>query len=199
MKIKQNLRKKFALTRNDIAYKSGIDCINVEDFSNLINVLKKHNFGLKNIAIYYPINNEISPLKLIQISKKNEFDLCLPSICSKKRILTFRKWDGKENLKLSFLKTFEPSLSSEIIEPDIMFVPLLAYDKELNRLGYGGGYYDSTIFHLRKKNDRKISFLAIGIGYDKQFINNLPTEKHDQKMDIIFTEKKIIFKKGFFT
>ena len=71
---------------------------------------------------------------------------------------------------------------------------MLAFDKKLNRIGYGGGYYDATIKFMRKKK----SFLAIGLGYDKQEIVNVPILDHDQKMDLIVTEKRIIQKKGLF-
>ena len=71
---------------------------------------------------------------------------------------------------------------------------MLAFDKNFNRLGYGGGYYDATIQFLRKKK----TFLAIGLGYDKQEIENVPIENHDQKMDLIVTEKRILLKKGVF-
>jgi 5-formyltetrahydrofolate cyclo-ligase len=71
---------------------------------------------------------------------------------------------------------------------------MLAFDKKLNRIGYGGGYYDATIKFMRKKK----SFLAIGLGYDKQEIVNVPILDHDQRMDLIVTEKRIIQKKGLF-
>tara|TARA_B100000427_G_C15362797_1_gene530665 strand:- start:56 stop:658 length:603 start_codon:yes stop_codon:yes gene_type:complete len=198
MKSKENLRIKFKLARNEIANNLGKDCISIENFLKLILILKKNNFELRNIGAYYPINSEISPLKLIDICTQHNINLCLPSICSKSLKLNFRKWDGIENLVLSSFKTFEPSLKNQIMQPDIIFVPLLAYDIELNRLGYGGGFYDKTIYNLRNVNEQKNPFLAIGIGYDSQFIRSLPTEKHDQKMDIVITEKKLIFKKGLF-
>ena len=77
------------------------------------------------------------------------------------------------------------------IIPEIMIVPLLAFDKNLNRLGYGKGYYDTTINKIRNKGKL---FLTVGLGYDNQEFDKIPIEKHDQRMDVIMTEKKIIYK-----
>ena len=65
---------------------------------------------------------------------------------------------------------------------------MVAFDKKLNRLGYGGGYYDRLINKLIKKK----KFLKIGLAFSKQLINNLPVSKYDRKMDYIVTEKFIL-------
>tara|TARA_Y100000590_G_scaffold139661_1_gene159952 strand:+ start:3604 stop:3864 length:261 start_codon:yes stop_codon:yes gene_type:complete len=69
--------------------------------------------------------------------------------------------------------------------PGILLIPLLAFDKELNRLGYGGGYYDRYISSL----EDNYRIIKIGIGFSFQKINNLPTNKYDKKLDFIITEK----------
>ena len=75
-----------------------------------------------------------------------------------------------------------------IVYPDIILVPIVGFDKNLNRLGYGGGYYDRIIHKLEKR--KKI--LKIGLAFSKQKINTLPTSKFDKKMDYIVTEKYIL-------
>ena len=81
---------------------------------------------------------------------------------------------------------YEPIKLSQCT-PDIIFVPMLGFDKSLNRLGYGKGFYDRTISKLRKI--KKI--FVIGLAYDNQMVQNIPTENHDEKMDIIMTEQNI--------
>ena len=81
---------------------------------------------------------------------------------------------------------FEPTKINHSI-PDIIFVPMLGFDKNLNRIGYGKGYYDKTISKLR--NLKKI--FVIGLAYDNQMLKSIPIENHDEKMDLIITDKKI--------
>ena len=81
----------------------------------------------------------------------------------------------------------EPS-SGTIVNPDILLVPLVAFDKNLNRLGYGAGYYDRLIESLKKK--KKI--ITIGLAFDFQEFNSIPTSKYDQKLDYIVTNKNIL-------
>ena len=115
-------------------------------------------------------------------------------VINKSLSLSFREWNGIEKLKPSLFGVLEPSKKKKIIQPNVLFVPLLAFDKNFNRLGYGGGYYDKTIFNFRKKDEKKTnSFLVIGLGYDKQEFKSIPIESHDEKLDIIMTEKRILF------
>ena len=72
--------------------------------------------------------------------------------------------------------------------PKILLVPMLAFDKSKNRLGYGGGYYDRTISFLEKKN----KILKFGVAFDEQEIKKVPTMRFDKKMDLILTPTKII-------
>jgi len=81
----------------------------------------------------------------------------------------------------------EPS-SGAVVNPDILLVPLVAFDKNLNRLGYGAGYYDRLIEFLKKK--KKI--ITIGLAFDFQESNSIPTSKYDQKLDYIVTNKNIL-------
>ncbi len=80
----------------------------------------------------------------------------------------------------------EPDKIRQII-PEIIFVPMVGFDENLNRLGYGKGYYDRTISKLRKL--KKI--FVIGLAYDNQMVPKIPAEDHDEKMDIVLTDKKI--------
>ena len=83
---------------------------------------------------------------------------------------------------------FDSAKKTHIVYPDVVLIPMVAFDKKKNRLGYGGGYYDRMIEKLMKK--KKI--LKIGLAFSRQQINNLPISKYDKKMDYIVTEKYIL-------
>ena len=192
MNKKNQLRNILKKSRNKIS-KCTNNFITKNIFERLIKIIFRNNLNVDNIAIYYPINSEISPLKILDLVSKFDFDISLPKIKKNSKILEFLKWDGFEKLYISDFKTLVPKKSNTIVLPDVIFIPMLAFDKKFNRIGYGGGYYDATIKFMRKKK----SFLAIGLGYDKQEIVNVPILDHDQRMDLIVTEKRIIQKKGF--
>ena len=185
MKSKFDLRKKCLEKRKIFFEKKGSGCLKIVDFDLIISeILSK--FKISSIGIYYPIKSEISPLKLIEICKKLSIKICLPVIFKNTNELIFSEFDNKKSLAKKRYGIFEPTKISQIT-PDIIFVPMVGFDKNLNRLGYGKGYFDRTISKLRKL--KKI--FVIGLAYDNQMMMNIPTEKHDEKMDIILTDKKI--------
>ena len=101
--------------------------------------------------------------------------------------MNFYEWSFYEPLVINTFGIPEP-ISKKKIYPDILLVPLVAFDNDLNRLGYGGGFYDR---YLKKiKNKKKI--VTIGIGFAFQKIQKIPTNKHDMKLDYIITEKNLI-------
>ena len=106
----------------------------------------------------------------------------------------------KDNFKMNFIKCSlnepfvvnqygipEPSMG-KIVYPDIILVPLVAFDKNLNRLGYGAGYYDRLIQSIKKK--KKI--ITIGLAFDFQELFSIPVSKYDQKLDYIITNKNVL-------
>ena len=185
MKSKFALRKKCLQKRKIFFKKKGSECLKFRDIEVIILEIKsKHK--ILSIGLYYPINSEISPLKLIEFCENLSIKICLPVICKNKNELIFSKFDNKMNITKNEYGIIEPNKISQII-PDIIFVPMVGFDKTLNRLGYGKGYYDRTISKLRKL--KKI--FVIGLAYDNQMVRNIPSENHDEKMDIILTDKKI--------
>ena len=185
MKSKLTLRQK-CLEKRDIFFKKkGNDCLKNIDINVIISEIKS-KLKILSIAIYHPIKSEISPLKLIEICKNLSIKITLPVIDQNTCELLFSKYNDKKNLRKNKLGIFEP-IKLKNITPDIIFVPMLGFDRDLNRLGYGKGYYDRTISKLRKL--KKI--FVIGLAYDNQMVQNIPTENHDEKMDIILTDKKI--------
>lgn len=97
--------------------------------------------------------------------------------------MIFRVWDGKTPLVSGGFGLMEPGEGAAIL-PDIVLVPLLAFDRRGHRLGYGKGYYDTALADLRAQKDIR----AIGVGYGEQAVLfNLPSEPHDQKLDMMIT------------
>ena len=154
------------------------------NFKILFNVLKKEkNFG-KIIGGYYPYNYEIDILKILHDFEKKNYLITLPKI-SKNSKMDFFKWSTNDPLKINKYGIPEP-ISQKIRHPNILLIPLIAFDKDLNRVGYGGGFYDRYISRIRK-NKR---ILKIGIAYSFQKVKKIVTNKYDIKLDYIITEKQ---------
>ena len=101
--------------------------------------------------------------------------------------MDFYKWSYREPLKINKYGIPEPE-SKFLVYPDIILVPIVAFDNNLNRLGYGAGYYDRLISKLSKKK----KLLKIGLAFSVQRVDNIPTNKYDKKLDYIVTEKYIL-------
>ena len=87
-----------------------------------------------------------------------------------------------------YMQIKEPSEKNEVLVPELLFVPCLAYDNFGFRLGYGGGYYDRTFTYL--KNNKK-KFISVGYAFDDQKISQVPKDQFDIKLDYVITEKKL--------
>ena len=117
----------------------------------------------------------------------------MPVVDTKKNLMNFKKWILFDKLISGPFGTMEPPKTQVSILPQILIVPMLSFDKELYRLGYGGGYYDKSITILKKhfKKERKF-FITIGLAYSIQEEKKIPKEKHDMKLDYIITEKVVL-------
>ena len=133
----------------------------------------------QTIGGYYPINNELNILPLLQFLSSIGHKIALPCITERK-ILDFRIWNMKDSLVMNRYKIYEP-VDGLLSIPEIVLVPGLLFDRSLYRLGYGGGFYDRTIQHHRKKDNTKF----IGICYPAQIISKLPRAEHDQRLDFL--------------
>ena len=142
--LKSKLRNKILKARE----KSNQKNIQI-NFSQIIKILKKEKINKRNIGGYYPVNFEVDDLVLLKKFEKNKFNLSLPVI-KKNFQMNFYKWSFSEPLKINKYGIPEPVIKN-IVYPDLLLIPLVASDKNLNRLGYGGGYYDRLIEKLSKK------------------------------------------------
>ena len=179
--LKSKLRNKILKARE----KSNQKNIQI-NFSQIIKILKKEKINKRNIGGYYPVNFEVDDLVLLKKFEKNKFNLSLPVI-KKNFQMNFYKWSFSEPLKINKYGIPEPVIKN-IVYPDILLIPLVAFDKNLNRLGYGGGYYDRLIEKLSKK--KKI--IKIGLALSIQKIDKVPIDVYDKKLDYIVTNKYII-------
>ena len=188
-KKKQYLRSVLKKKRKEIFLNNG--AIFAEIISNHFYSWFKNQKNIYSLAFYYPINTEVDPFPIIHLLKKKSLKHCLPVICKLNAPLIFREWKKDTKLINSNFGAKIPSTGIEII-PDLILVPLLAYDDNGSRLGYGGGFYDRTLYNFRKNFKKKI--IAVGLAYSSQKYNGLlPLEKTDEKLDAILTERGFNF------
>ena len=179
--LKSKLRNKILKIREN-NYKNNIKI----NFNQIIKLLKKEKITKKIVGGYYPVNFEVDDLELLKRLEKNKFNISLPVI-KKNFQMDFYKWSFSDPLKINKYGIPEPVIKN-IVYPDVLLVPLVAFDKNLNRLGYGGGYYDRLITKLSKK--KKI--IKIGLALSVQKIDKVPINAYDQKLDYIVTNKYIV-------
>ncbi len=150
---------------------------------------KKINFKkIKVVSSFISINSEIDTTELNNYIIKNNKTLCLPVVLKKDEYLIFRKFNNHQQMIEGFKNIKEPKDTNEILIPELIFVPCLAYDNFGYRLGYGGGYYDRTFDYLKKNNKK---FISVGYAFDQQKIVEVPKDKFDVKLDYVITEKNL--------
>ena len=151
--------------------------------------LAAHGLGFAGIAGtaivsgFSAIGEEISPLPLLVRLVRNGFRLCLPVVPGKGMPLLFRSWTPDDATGKAMWGIGEPLPSAPALEPDVLLVPLLAFDARGNRLGYGRGFYDRTIAQLRALKP----VVAIGLAFDEQRIDAVPQGGNDQRLDWVLT------------
>lgn len=160
------------------------------DFETIIDVFFE-NFKPtkdKTIAMYWPAGKEFDCRFLMDELTNQGFKCALPRVVKDSRVLEFAEWSHDTKMTQGTFDIQEPE-EGDIVIPDIVIAPLLAFDQKGFRLGQGGGYYDATLEALRAQKD--ISY--IGIGYAEQAVLfKLPTEEHDIPLDYMLTPKELI-------
>ena len=142
------------------------------------------------VAAYWPFSSEIDPRPLMQRLAALGYVIALPVTPPKgsSNPLQFRRWTSATLLKPRSFGVHEPGEDSEVVVPDLLLVPLLAFDRRGGRLGYGAGHYDRTLEILRANG----SITAIGLAFASQEVDALPMEPHDQPLDAVLTERAYI-------
>ena len=144
--------------------------------------------GFSVVSGFHPYGSEIDTRQLLGKLAGDGWTTALPVVVNKYQPLSFRRWLPGEPLEIGAMKIHTPLSTALEVAPDVLLVPLLAFDKSGYRLGYGGGFYDATLANLRTQ--KKI--IAIGVGYAGQEIAEVPHEAHDMRLDYMMTEKGII-------
>ncbi len=183
MDKKNVIRKQFISKRSKYYYD-----VDIKFFHPLIKFFKK-KIKKKNakISLYYPSSFELDILKIVDIEYFQKFKFLLPIVEDDKTI-NFYSWKQTDILFVNRYGILEP-YKSKIIIPDIILVPLVAFDKNKNRLGYGKGYYDR---YLKKHSKLRKKIITVGVAFSFQKHHNLPVNKKDFKLDYIITENGFI-------
>jgi 5-formyltetrahydrofolate cyclo-ligase len=187
---KKEIRKNILKKRKNINH----NYWNLYSYLIIQKIFRKFNLMHKKIGIYFPINNEINTLSLFNVHNLNLFipkieknKMAFFEIPNNSKINVHNFFKNKNNYKLIpdvilENKTIQPKIKQNKIIPDIILIPIVAFNKKCFRVGYGGGYYDR---YLHNKN-----VLKIGIAFDLQKAE-FHVEHHDIPLDYIFTERKI--------
>ena len=181
---KNKIRKEILKKRNNLSTKE------VEKKSDLIiQNLEKFIKNAENIMIFMDMKNEVRITKLMKLYPEKSF--FIPKITdSKNREMKINKYKENE-LVLHKFGYYESSSSDFYNENilDIVIVPAVVFDFEKNRIGFGGGYYDTFLKKVRE-NNKKVLF--VGVCYDFQIVDEVPTESHDMILNFIVSENKVI-------
>lgn len=135
------------------------------------------------VSAYLAMRDELDPGPILARAVARGAIGALPTVVSKGHPLRFRRWMPGDPTRPAGFGTREPLETAPEIEPDLLLVPLLAFDAQGYRLGYGGGFYDRTLAHLRQRK----SIVAVGFAYAEQEVDAVPREEHDQRLDAILT------------
>jgi len=138
------------------------------------------------VAGYSPIRGEIDPAPLMQTLASHGARLALPTVTARGKSLAFRAWSPGDRLMQGSLGILEPSPAAAELIPDILLVPLAAFDRSGHRIGYGAGHYDVTLAHLSKVK----AITAIGLAFAVQEVKIIPALSHDVKLHYVLTELK---------
>jgi 5-formyltetrahydrofolate cyclo-ligase len=144
------------------------------------------------IAGFSPMKSEINPVPLMRKFADAGAQLALPAIAGRGQPLLMRAWQFGAPLKAGQWGIREPTADAAEVAPDILIVPLAAFDRAGHRIGYGAGYYDMTISALRAKKP----IVAIGIAFAAQEIAKVPATERDERLDLVLTERETIDLRG---
>ncbi len=153
------------------------------NFKEIMIFLKKEKIKGRLVGGYYPYNYELDIMQILEKFQKKNYLISLPKI-KKNFDMDFFDWKFDDPLRVNEYGIPEP-FSNRVRFPDILLVPLVAFDKNFNRIGYGGGFYDRYINKIKKR--KKI--ITIGFAYSFQKVKEISTNKYDIKLDHIITEK----------
>jgi len=162
--------------------------INKPELSSLLQqtfLNETHFKSYQRVAAYWPMSGELDIRPLLPSLQARGQVCALPVVLNKNTPLIFRKWLPGDVLVAGPHGTLHPREDAPLVIPDLVLAPLLAFDLQGGRLGFGGGYYDRTLVNLP-------TVTTVGIAYDEQAVDEVPTDRLDQRMDWIVTPTRVI-------
>jgi 5-formyltetrahydrofolate cyclo-ligase len=144
------------------------------------------------VSGFMPMKSEINPLPLMRKLAAAGAQLALPIVAGRGKPLIMRAWSFGDALETGVWNIPQPRAGAPEVDPDILIVPLAAFDRAGHRIGYGAGYYDMTITRLRGLKP----VTAVGIGFALQEIAHVPATERDARLDLVLTEKEIVDFRG---
>jgi 5-formyltetrahydrofolate cyclo-ligase len=140
------------------------------------------------VSGFHPYRSEINVVPLMARLASEGWTTALPVVIGKGRPLLFRRWFPGDRLVDGVMDLRVPPEDAPELAPDLLLVPLLAFDRDGYRLGYGGGFYDRTLALLREKKP----VMAIGVAYADQEVGHVPRGPEDARLDAVLTERGLI-------
>jgi 5-formyltetrahydrofolate cyclo-ligase len=140
------------------------------------------------VSGFMPLKSEINPVPLMHSLAQAGARLALPVVSGRGKPLIMRAYAFGDQLTAGVWGIREPKPEAPEVLPDIVIVPLLAFDRRGHRIGHGAGYYDLTLSALRARS----SIVAIGIAFAMQEIGSVPSTTRDARLDLVLTEREVI-------
>ena len=184
---KNQLRETALAVRADLEKQQGIAA--AEMATRFAMMLLRPLPRTRIVAVYHPIGSELDSRFLLTELARSGFRTALPVVVAENQPLAFKLWTVGDNLHPGLHGTQVPDDDAPFVEPDLIFVPLLAFDAQGYRLGYGGGYFDRT---LQAFPDAQ----AFGLAFSGQMIDPLPVEPHDMPLMGVLTETGMVIPKN---
>ena len=167
---KDKIKQRMYLSEREIKSKSRLIVSNILSHFYLFN---------KSVGCYSSIRNEVNILDISKYTK----GVSLPSVSNNGMI--FKKWNTVDPLKSGDFGIMEPIDPSEVVQPDVLLIPLVAFDEKCNRIGYGKGFYDKYMANF--------SGIKIGCALDMQKVSSIPIDKTDIPLHYVVTENKVYY------
>jgi 5-formyltetrahydrofolate cyclo-ligase len=144
------------------------------------------------VSAFMPLKNELDPLPLLRKLADEGVRLVLPVVIGRGKPLVMREWAFGEPLVQGVWGIREPAPTAATADPDILLVPIVAFDRTGHRIGYGAGYFDMTITQLRARKQ----VVAVGLAFATQEVPAVPATPRDARLDLVLTEREIIDLRG---
>ncbi len=141
-----------------------------------------------SVSAFHPVRDEPDALALLAMLAARGVATALPVTGKRGEPLVFRRWRPGEPTVPGQMRIPEPPPEAAAIDPDLLFVPLAAFDRRGHRIGYGAGHYDRTLARLKALK----TIVAVGVAYGISEVDAIPDEPHDEPLDYILTDCELI-------